>query len=169
MGFFNVSVALLKDCAQSAPADTALLGLDVGKKTIGLALSNPEHTLATPLTTIMRTRFSKDMEELKAVIAEHEIGGFVIGYPVNMDGSEGPRAQSIRDFAIEMDSALGGAWIALWDERLSTVSVEDTVDKFVEKRKTKMEAKASGLIDKLAAQMILQGAVDYLTTTRRNA
>lgn len=162
MGFFSVSVALLKDCAKDAPANVSLLGLDVGKKTIGLALSNPDQTLATPLHTINRTKFSKDMEALKTVIAEHDIGGFVIGYPVNMDGSEGPRAQSIRDFAIEMDNTLGGVWIALWDERLSTVSVEDTVDKFVEKRKTKIEAKASGLIDKLAAQTILQGALEFL-------
>ncbi len=162
MGFFTVSVALLKDCAKDAPTNVSLLGLDVGKKTIGLALSNPDQTLATPLHTIKRTKFSKDMEALKAVIAEHEIGGFVVGYPVNMDGSEGPRAQSIRDFAVEMDNSLGGVWIALWDERLSTVSVEDAVDKFVEKRKTKIEAKASGLIDKLAAQMILQGALEFL-------
>lgn len=162
MGFFTVSVALLKDCAKDAPTNVSLLGLDVGKKTIGLALSNPDQTLATPLHTIKRTKFSKDMEALKIVIAEHEIGGFVVGYPVNMDGSEGPRAQSIRDFAVEMNNSLGGVWIALWDERLSTVSVEDAVDKFVEKRKTKIEAKASGLIDKLAAQMILQGALEFL-------
>ena len=162
MGFFTVSVALLKDCAKDAPTNVSLLGLDVGKKTIGLALSNPDQTLASPLKTIKLTKFSKDMEALKAVIAEHEIGWFVVCYPVNMDGSEGPRAQSIRDFAVEMDNSLGGVWIALWDERLSTVSVEDAVDKFVEKRKTKIEAKASGLIDKLAAQMILQGALEFL-------
>lgn len=169
MGFFNVSVALLRDCAEDAPTGVPLLGLDVGKKTIGLALANPDQTLATPLETIKRIKFSKDMDALKTVITEHEVGGFVIGYPVNMDGSEGPRAQSIRDFAIEMDNSLGGAWVALWDERLSTVSVEEAVDNFVEKRKTKIEAKASGLIDKLAAQTILQGALDFLTSERRNA
>lgn len=158
-----MSVGLLKDIKHSCPKDVALLGLDVGKKTIGLALSNPEQTLATPLQTINRAKFQKDMTALKAVIDEYEIGGFVIGYPVNMDGSEGPRAQSIRDFAIEMKNFLGDdPWIALWDERLSTVSVEDTVDTLVQKRKTKTEAKASGLIDKLAAQIILQGALGYL-------
>lgn len=158
-----MSTGLLKDIAQERPKHTALLGLDVGKKTIGLALSDPAQSLATPLQTIKRTKFSSDMEMLKSVIAEYEIGGFVMGYPVNMDGTEGPRAQSTRDFAMEMGKALGGdPWIALWDERLSTVSVEGFVDNFVEKRKTKVKAKASGLIDKLAAQVILQGALDYM-------
>ncbi len=158
-----MSIGLLKDVVEGCPKGTALLGLDVGKKTIGLALANPDQSIATPLQTIKRTKFTKDMEELKAVIAEYEVGGFVLGYPVNMDGSEGTRAQSVRDFADEMQRSLGGdAWIALWDERLSTVSVEEFVDKQVQKRKTKAEAKASGLIDKLAAQVILQGAIDYI-------
>ena len=154
-----MSIGLLKDIAGDCPKNTALLGLDVGKKTIGLALSDPGQSVATPLHTIQRTKFTADMEALKAVIEEHEVGGFIIGYPVNMDGSEGPRAQSIRDFAIEMEKVLGDVWIALWDERLSTVSVEEFVDKNIDKRKTKTEAKASGLIDKLAAQVILQGAL----------
>ena len=157
-----MSVGLLKEIANTCPKNVALLGLDVGKKTIGLAISNPDQTLATPLETLARRKFSKDMEALKAVIDEYEVGGFVIGYPVNMDGSEGPRAQSVRDFAIEMEKALGGVWVALWDERLSTVSVEELVDKMVDKQKIKSESKASGLIDKLAAQVILQGAVDYI-------
>ncbi|MEZ5813337.1 MAG: Holliday junction resolvase RuvX [Alphaproteobacteria bacterium] len=158
-----MSIDLLKNIAKYCPKGVALLGLDVGKKTIGLALSNPAQTIATPLQTIKRTKFTNDMEALKAVIAEYEVGGFILGYPVNMDGSEGPRAQSIRDFAIEMKKALGeGAWIALWDERLSTVSVEEFVDKNVQKRKTKAKAKTSGLIDKLAAQVILQSALDYI-------
>ena len=105
------------------------------------------------------------------IIRDYMIGGYVLGYPLNMDSSEGPRCQSIRDFGLEFSKQLsdefksGGKdpWVCLWDERLSTVSVEDLVDNFVEKRKTKIESKASGLIDKLAAQIILQGAVDYLT------
>ena len=151
----------LKDMMPTCPKEVALLGLDVGKKTIGLALSDPGQSLATPLKTIKRTKFTKDVEEIKGVIKEYDVKGFVIGYPINMDGSEGPRAQSVRDFAIEMDKVLGEEWIALWDERLSTVSVEDLVDKMVDKRKTKTNAKSSGLIDKLAAQVILQGALDY--------
>ena len=160
-----MTIGLLKEIVNEAPRGRALLGLDVGKKTIGLALSNPDQSIATPLETIRRTKFTKDMQVLQKIIAEYEIGGFVVGYPVNMDGSEGPRAQSIRDFAIEMQNVLGqGAWIALWDERLSTVSVEHTVDKIVEKRKTKINAKSSGLIDKLAAQIILQGALDCINS-----
>ena len=135
------------------------------------------------------------MEILKTVIDQYDVEGFIIGYPINMDGSQGPRAQSIRDFAIEMKKHLnpsspaslqssprmrgshanrdqipaqgrdddgGGVWIALWDERLSTVSADNIVDNFVEKRKTKTNAKTSGLIDKLAAQSILQGALDFI-------
>jgi len=159
----SMPTGLLKDLLNTLPDDVALLGLDVGKKTIGLALSGPALSIATPLKTINRTKFSKDMEQLKAVIKEYEVGGFVVGYPVNMNGEEGPRAQSVRDFAIEMENALGqGTWVALWDERLSTVSVEGFVDGLVEKRKTKINAKSSGLIDRLAAQVILQTALDFI-------
>lgn len=159
----GMTIDLLKNMITDVPPNVALLGLDVGKKTIGLALSDPGQSIATPLQTINRTKFSKDMGALKAISAEYEIGGYIIGYPVNMDGSEGPRAQSIRDFAIEMKNTLGPkTWITLWDERLSTVSVEELVGKSVEKRKTKQKAKSSGLIDKLAAQVILQSALEYI-------
>ncbi len=158
-----MTIALLKNNAKDCPKNAALLGLDVGKKTIGLALCDPRQTLATPLKTINRTKFTKDAQEIEAVIREFEVGGLVIGLPVNMDGSEGPRAQSVRDLALELERVLGvRLWIALWDERLSTVSVEQAVDKLVEKRKTKINAKSSGLIDKLAAQVILQGALDFI-------
>lgn len=158
-----MTIALLKNNAKDCPENAALLGLDVGKKTIGLALCDPRQTLATPLKTINRTKFTKDAQEIEALIREFEVGGLVIGLPVNMDGSEGPRAQSVRDFALELERVLSvRVWIALWDERLSTVSVEQTVDKLVEKRKTKINAKSSGLIDKLAAQVILQGALDFI-------
>lgn len=156
----------LKNIVKQRPQDKALLGLDVGKKTIGIAISNPDQTLATPLQTIKRTKFSKDILQLDTIMKEYEIGGLVIGLPMNMDGSEGPRAQSIRDFVLELKQhkeIVGNhPWIAYWDERLSTVSVEDIVDRHVDKRKTKQQAKDSGLIDKLAAQIILQGALDYI-------
>lgn len=156
-------VGLLNDIADQCPPEAALLGLDVGTKTIGLALAGGGMGIATPLHTLARTKFSKDVEALKKVIAEYDIGGFVVGYPVNMDGSAGPRAQSVRDFALELHKALGGdAWVALWDERLSTVSVESFVDEMVGKKSTRRNAKASGLIDRLAAQVILQGALDFL-------
>lgn len=156
-------VGLLKDLLQTKPDNVPLLGLDVGKKTIGLALCDPAQSVATPLKTIKRKQFTKDIEALKQVIKDHEVQGFIVGYPVNMDGREGPRAQSVRDFAHEMMSTLDQeTWIALWDERLSTVSVEGYVDSLVEKRKTKTNAKSSGLIDKLAAQVILQSALGYI-------
>lgn len=160
-------VGLLYDIADQCPPDAALLGLDVGSKTIGIALAGAGMGLATPLHTITRTKFTKDVEALKMVMADYDIGGFVVGYPVNMDGSAGPRAQSVRDFAIELHKALGGdPFVALWDERLSTVSVESFVDEYVGKKSTRRNAKASGLIDRLAAQIILQGAVDFLARAK---
>lgn len=156
-------VDLLKNIAHTCPKNTALLGLDVGKKTIGLALSSPSRSMATPLSTIQRTKFTKDLEILKKVMTDFEVGGFIVGLPVNMDSTEGPRAQSVRDFALELHKALASdPWIALWDERLSTVSVENFVDEFVGKKSTRRNAKASGLIDRLAAQVILQGALEFL-------
>lgn len=159
-----MTVEILKKIAHQRPKGRALLGLDVGKKTIGVALCDPSHNIATPVETIKRTKFTKDIEYLKALVEEYDVGGFVIGLPVNMDGSEGPRAQSTRDFALELaryPEIVGQEpWIALHDERLSTASVVESVDNFVEKRKTRVESKQSGLIDKLAAQHILQSAID---------
>lgn len=161
-----MTTGLLKDIADRMPQDGTILGLDVGKKTIGLALSGPGRGFATPLETIARTKFTADMRVLAGVVREFGVRGFVAGYPVNMDGREGPRCQSVRDFVAEMlrfPDVVGPApWVALWDERLSTVSVEEFVGNVVEKRKTRANAKASGLIDRLAAQVILQGALDYL-------
>lgn len=157
---------LLKDILGDRPQNGRLLGLDVGRRTIGLALSDPARAFATPLQTIERTKFTKDMEALAKVVAEFEITGFVLGYPLNMNGSVGPRCQSVRDFAAEMvrfPAVVGDQpWIAFWDERLSTVSADNLVDELVEKRKTRVNAKASGLIDKLAAQNILQGALEFM-------
>ena len=157
-------IGLLKDIAPHRPRGKALLGLDVGAKTIGLALCDPDLRVATPLQTIKRVKLSEDVKTLQAIIKEYEIGGFVIGLPVGMDGQEGRRAQSVRDFAAEFARRLpmSDPWIALWDERLSPAFVEDLVDKSVEKRKIRVNAKASGLIDKLAAQQILQGAIEFM-------
>jgi len=165
-----MTIGLLADIFQDSPKGASLLGLDVGKKTIGLALGDTERGLATPLETIKRTKFTKDMNALAEIVRAYNVKGFVMGYPLNMDGSEGPRAQSVRDFANEMlnhAEVVGESpWIAFWDERLSTVSVEDLVDRFVEKRKTRENSKASGLTDKLAAQVILQGALDFIILQR---
>ncbi len=161
----------LKDIAQGAPKNIRLLGVDLGSKTIGLALSNPEQTLATPLETIQRSKFKADMEALGRLIKEYEIGGFVFGWPVNMDGSEGSACERVRSFVDEIKNypqELGteqgnDLWIAFWDERLSTSAVDNFVDSRVDLgKKSKRGAKDSGLTDKLAAQLILQGALDYV-------
>ena len=155
-------IGILKEILDSRPEKKRLLGMDIGTKTIGLALSDPMQSIATPLRTIQRTKFTKDIEELRPIIRDYEIGGYVLGLPLNMDGSEGPRAQAIRHFAQEMQNhpAIFGKdpWIALWDERLSTASVEDFVGEFVGIKK----AKQKGTIDALAAREILQGALNFL-------
>ena len=161
-----MTVDTLENCFSLCPPSTRLLGLDVGKKTIGLALSDEGQSIATPLKTIERKKFSKDILELKKIIDDYQTGGFVIGYPINMDGSEGPRCESIRHFAQELENnpqIVGtNPWISLWDERLSTASVESFVGKFVDIKK----AKQKGVIDKLAAQTILQGALDFMRVAK---
>ncbi len=152
----------LEKIAERRPYPGVLLGMDVGRKTIGLALSNPEQSVSTPLETIKRVKFSKDAAVLNQIIAEYDVKGLVIGFPLNMDGSEGKACQSVRDLAFELARILPVLWIAFYDERLSTISVEKLVDKSVEKRKTRIKAKESGLIDKLAAHVILESALESL-------
>ena len=158
----------LKNMISNAPRGKALMGLDVGKKTIGIAVCDDMHMIATPVCTVQRTKFTKDIAEIARLSREYDVGGYVVGYPMNMDGTEGPRCQSVRDFAAEFERQIGfeNPWVVLWDERLSTVSVDEYVDKLVGKRKTKINAKSSGLIDKLAAQIILQGAIDFLSQNK---
>lgn len=135
-----------------------LLGLDVGAKTIGLALSDPSLTIASPLATLRRgKRFRDDAAALAAVIAKHNVGGLVIGLPVNMDGSEGPRAQSTRQFAANLLERLDDPAIAFWDERLSTAAVTRTMLEADLSRRRRAE-----LVDKMAAAFILQGFLDGL-------
>ncbi len=162
---------LLKDIVAARPKNVRLLGVDLGTKTIGLAMSNADQTLATPLETINRTKFKADIEALGTIVKDYEIGGFVFGWPVNMDGTEGPACERVRSFVDEMQNhpqELGvetgkDLWTALWDERLSTSSVDNFVEERVDLgKKSKKGAKESGLTDKLAAQIVLQGALDYL-------
>ncbi len=141
--------------AQLAPR-ARLMGFDVGTKTIGLALSDILLTVATPLETIRRSKFTKDVERLKALVAQQGVGGLVIGLPVNMDGSEGPRAQSARAFGRNLDQALALP-VLFWDERLSTAAVTRTLLDADASRKRRAE-----VVDKLAAAYILQGALDAL-------
>ncbi len=159
-----MTIGLLKDIARNIPKGKSLLGIDVGKKTLGLAVSDENHRVATPLRTIGRTKFTRDVKVLADIVQDYEVHGFVLGLPLNMDGSEGPRCQSVRDFAAELvkyREVVGmRPWIALWDERLSTVSVEYFVDKSVGIKRS--SAKKRGITDKLAAQLILRGALDFM-------
>jgi putative Holliday junction resolvase len=133
-----------------------VMGLDVGSTTIGLALSDASRMIASPLYTIERSKFSKDMEHLLAFIKEHTACGLVVGYPVNMDGSLGPRTQSTRSFVAEMRKRTPLP-VLLWDERLSTMAVERMMLEADLSR-----ARRAVLVDKLAASYLLQGALDRI-------
>ena len=133
-----------------------LIGLDLGTKTIGVALSDISRTIATARNTIARTKFQADAAALLAVAAQEKAAAFVLGLPLNMDGSEGPRAQAARAFARNL-AAKTDIPIALWDERLSTVAVTRTLLEADASR-----ARRAEVVDKLAAAYLLQGALDRL-------
>ncbi len=138
----------------------SLLGLDLGEKTIGVASCDPARRVATPVETIRRTKFTADAERLKTLAAERGVVGFVLGLPRNMDGSEGPRAQSTRAFARSLTRALALP-VALWDERLSTAAIDRDLIGLDTSR-----AKRAKKIDESAAAFILQGAIDRLSRGR---
>lgn len=146
----------LVEAAAHWPARGALIGLDLGTKTIGVAVSDPDRKLATGVKTIARTAFTADAARVLALASERSAVGFVLGLPLNMDGSEGPRAQSTRAFARNF-AKLTELPIALWDERLSTVAVERELIAADVSR-----AKRAAVIDEHAAIFILQGALDRL-------
>jgi putative Holliday junction resolvase len=146
----------LAEAAAHLPARGALLGLDLGTKTIGVATSDPARRVATGVETIRRTNFTSDVTRLLALAAERKAAGFVLGLPLNMDGSEGPRAQSTRAFAKNL-ARVTELPIALWDERLSTAAVERSLIAADVSRSRRAKA-----IDQHAAVFILQGALDRL-------
>ncbi len=133
-----------------------LIGIDPGTKTFGLALSDLSRMIASPLEVIRRTKFALDVERLLALASEHEIVGIVVGLPSNLDGTEGPRAQSVRAFVRNLQK-LTTLPILLWDERLSTVAAERALLSADTSRKKRAE-----VIDKVAATVILQGAMDRM-------
>jgi len=150
----------LIDAVAQWPARGALIGLDLGTKTIGVAVSDPDRRLATAVETIQRTAFRVDAARLLAIAGERKAVGFVLGLPINMDGSEGPRAQSTRAFARNL-AGLTDLAIALWDERLSTAAVErELIANDVSR------ARRAEVIDQHAAVFILQGALDRLANLR---
>jgi putative Holliday junction resolvase len=138
------------------PRHARLAGLDLGEKTIGIAIGDPGHMVASPLTTIRRTKFTKDVTELLKIVDERQIGGLVIGLPLNMDGTEGPRCQSVRQFARNL-TPIRDLPIAFWDERMSTMAVTRGMIEADLSR-----AKRGKVVDQSAAAFILQGALDSL-------
>ena len=142
-------IVSLEEIAADLPARGALIGLDLGSKTIGVAASDPDRRVATPVTTVLRQRSGPDAERVLALAAERRAVGFVLGLPINMDGSEGPRAQSTRAFARNF-AKLTALPIALWDERLSTAAVERALIAADASR-----ARRKAVIDQHAAAYIL--------------
>ncbi len=138
----------------------ALLGLDLGEKTIGVAVCDPARRVATPVETIARKKFTPDAERLAHLAAERGVVGLVVGLPLNMDGTEGPRAQSTRSFVRNLPRILALP-VAFWDERLSTAAMERDLIALDMSR-----AKRAQLIDESAAAFILQGAIDRLRTIK---
>lgn len=144
---------------KTAARGKALLGLDLGTKTIGVAVSDPLWSVASPLETIKRTKFGKDAAALAKILQTRDIGGIILGLPLNMDGSEGPRVQSTRAFVRNLSNLpeFGDLAFAFWDERLSTVAAERALLEADSSRKRRGE-----VIDHVAAGFILQGALDRL-------
>lgn len=149
-------IVTLTDAAPLWPPRGVLIGLDLGTKTVGVACSDPDRKIATGVETIARKTFTADVARIFTLASERRAVGFVLGLPLNMDGSEGPRAQSTRSFARNF-SKLTDLPIAMWDERLSTVAVERDLIAADASR-----AKRAAVIDQHAAAFILQGALDRL-------
>jgi putative Holliday junction resolvase len=146
----------IEDLANSLAKDARLLGLDVGTKTIGLALSDVSRSIASPYDTIRRTKFTGDAQVIRDVVQKHDVGALVIGLPINLDGSEGPRAQSTRAFARNL-APIVALPMLFWDERLSTAAVERHLIEVDASRRRRAQ-----VVDRMAAAYILQGALDRL-------
>ncbi len=138
------------------PRGSRLLGLDLGSKTIGIAISDSALRVASPLETLARSKFAADAARLRTLIADRGIGGIVVGLPIGMDGRETPRSQSVRQFAANL-LAEGDLPLAFWDERFSTIAVERSL------KEAEMSHRRRGeVVDRMAAAYILQGALDRL-------
>lgn len=149
-----------EDLAAHLPSMQALIGLDLGDKTIGVAISDSFQSVATPFETIRRKKFGVDAARLLELIDQRSVGGIILGLPMNMDGSEGPRCQSTRAFARNL-TRLTQLPIGFWDERLSTVAAERALLEADTSRKRRSE-----VIDHVAASFILQGVLDRLSHLR---
>lgn len=146
----------VQEFADLVPPAGRLIGIDAGTKTFGLALSDVTRTIASPLETIIRRKFSLDMVRLFDLVREHQVGGLIVGFPANLDGTEGPRAQATRALSRNLNK-LSDLPILLWDERLTTQLAERMLIDADQSRKRRSE-----VIDKLAATLILQSALDRI-------
>jgi putative Holliday junction resolvase len=152
----------LADLLATLPRSGAIAGLDLGEKTIGVAMSDLRRSVASPATVIRRVKFTADAAALLALLAERQATAIILGLPLNMDGSEGPRVQSTRAFARNLEK-LSPLPISFWDERLSTVAAERALLEADASRKRRKE-----VIDAVAAGYILQGALDRLAQMARD-
>jgi putative Holliday junction resolvase len=161
----GATLIAIEDLPPKLAVEARLLGLDVGTKTIGMALSDVTRSIATPFDTIGRTKFTADAKTIAEVIERNHVGAVVIGLPINLDGSEGPRAQSTRAFARNLATHIAVPMV-FWDERLSTAAVERHLIEADASRKRRAE-----VVDRMAAAYILQGALDRLRrlTEQRHA
>ncbi len=150
----------ISEFAATLPSFSALMGLDLGTKTIGVAISDTFQSVASPFETVKRKKFGIDAARLQEIITDRQIGGIILGLPLNMDGSEGPRSQSTRSFARNL-ARLTELPIGFWDERLSTVAAEKALLEADATRKRRSE-----VIDSVAASYILQGVLDRLAHMR---
>lgn len=150
--------ASIEGLANTLGRGQRLIGLDIGDKTIGVAISDPLFSLASPVTTIIRgKKFKSAVAELRHLITSENVGGMIAGLPISMDGTEGPRSQATRDLTRELVNQLGIP-AAFWDERLSTSAIE----KFLINEADMNRKRRKDVIDKMAAAYILQGALDTL-------
>jgi len=152
----HASITDIEDLPPLLAREARLLGLDVGTKTIGMALSDVTRSVATPYDTIRRSKFTADAKTIREVVEKNQVGALVIGLPLNLDGSEGPRAQSTRAFARNLAAHVEVPMV-FWDERLSTAAVERHLIEADVSRKRRVE-----LVDRMAAAYILQGALERL-------
>ena len=147
----------VQELAALLPRYARLAGLDVGSKTIGIALSDLTRTVATPSELVRRTKFRRDAEQVRRLVDENEVAGLVIGLPISMDGTEGPRCQSIRDFTTNLLEIIDLP-AAFWDERLSTAAVQRVLIQEADMTRKRR----ADVVDKAAAAYILQGALDAI-------
>ena len=148
-----------RDLTMDVPAEARLLALDLGTRTIGLALSDVSRTIATPFDTLRRSKLAADLARLEEIIEDQGVGALVLGLPINMDGSEGRRCQATRQFAADLLKHIDLP-LAFWDERLSTRAAESVLLDADLSRKQRGK-----VIDKVAAAVILQGLLDFLSTS----